>query len=121
MFRHNKHLEALGATSETQYMRDFRKENGFDVAETYDLDYSLLCFLYTRLKAFQEVCELTGDERRDLLDTIDKLVERYEDEIISGDFDLSKGKSARKLIDETLDILNDCFWGNIRAFPEAEE
>ena len=115
MFKINKDLKALNTDLmyDKYRSRKFIKEHGFDITEIYNVDISLLCFLYTRLKAYREYTQSIFEDTNNLYGRIDELLLEYEKVLENLDvnlIDMGKNKKTRKLINRTLELINECWW-----------
>lgn len=110
MLIRNKDLKALNAVyNNHKENKEFFNEHGFESCETYSLDYSTLCFFYTRLKVFRDYYKETVEDTYNLIPRIDEIILELENEIKNfntlGDFE-----SFKKLLHKIVDILPECWW-----------
>lgn len=110
MLIRNKDLKALNAVYESQEEnKDFFNEHGFESCETYSMDYSTLCFFYTRFKVFRDYYNKNIEDTTNLIPRIDEIIKELENEIKNfntlGDFE-----SFKKLLHKIVDILPECWW-----------
>ena len=110
MLIRNKDLKALNAVYESQEEnKDFFNEYGFESCETYSMDYSTLCFFYTRFKVFREYYNKNIEDTTNLIPRIDEIIKELENEIKNfntlGDF-----KSFKELLHKIVEILPECWW-----------
>lgn len=105
MLIRNKHLKKLGVLYDTPFDKKFFKKHGFDISETYTLDFSTLCFFYTRLKVFRKKhSEFIADP---LPPGIDDLILKLEGAITNRDLGVEEFKA---LCREVIEILPYCYW-----------
>ena len=96
MLIRNKDLKALNAVYESQEEnKDFFNEYGFESCETYSMDYSTLCFFYTRFKVFREYYNKNIEDTTNLIPRIDEIIKELENEI----------KNFK-----IVEILPECWW-----------
>lgn len=110
MLIRNKDLESINALYKGQKEnKEFFNDHGFESCETYSLDYSTLCFFYTRFKVFRDYYEKTVVDDTGLILRIDQIITELENEIKNfntlGDF-----KSFKKLLHKIVEILPECWW-----------
>ena len=105
MFIRNKHLKKLGVLYNTLIDKKFVKKHGFDISETYCLDFSTLCFFYTRLKVFRKKhSEFIADP---LPPGIDDLILKLEEAITNQNLGEEEFKALSR---EVIEILPKCYW-----------
>lgn len=106
--KQNKYLKAIGLKREdydyklwgklTKRGKQIKKATGLDMRECYDLDYSMIAFMYSRLLFFREHTDKDTIENKFTIDDIeytfdecvDKICKVFRDYLIEGqsvDFD----------------------------------
>ena len=112
MLIRNKDLKALNAVYESQEEnKDFFNEYGFESCETYSMDYSTLCFFYTRFKVFVKRYGKVVEDEHKLVPRIKKIIKRLKKLIKKYDtLEEDTMKEYNDLMNDIVMILPECWW-----------
>ena len=112
MLLRNKHLKKINALyNNTNPNKKFFKKHGFEPCETYSLDYSTLCFFYTRFKVFVKRYEKVVKDEHNLVPRIKKIIKRLKKLIKKYDtLEEDTMKEYNDLMNDIVMILPECWW-----------